>query len=153
MSEIITEEIKKALAAPGTLKSVATVDKTGVPHVVYKGSLHLDKDDNFEFYDILEDSKVNENLIYAIWFGKKVSVHILTEDKKSYEFIGHPEKSVTSGREFEKVYEQLLERNPNGGLNAIWTIVPETVREETFAVRLEQSRKDNPILQHLDQFV
>jgi hypothetical protein len=60
---------------------------------------------------------------------------------------------VTSGREFEKVYEQLLERNPNGGLNAIWTIVPETVREETFAVRLEQSRKDNPILQHLDQFV
>jgi hypothetical protein len=53
MAEIITDKIKEALNAEGTLKSIATVDKNGVPHMVYKGSLHLDSNGNFEFYDIL----------------------------------------------------------------------------------------------------
>lgn len=152
MANIITEEIREALKAEGTLKSIAAVDRFGVPHVVYKGSLHLDSDDNFVFYDILESSKINENLVYAIWFGRKVAIQILTADRKSYEIIGRPEKSVTSGREFEAVYNTLLERNPEGDLNAIWTIVPESVREETFAVRVKESRENYPILGHLDRF-
>lgn len=153
MAGILTEEVKAAIADKDTLKSIATIDKNGIPHVVYKGSLHVDSDDNLEFYDILESSKINQNLVYAIWFGKKVAVHILTSDKKSYEIIGSPVKSVTSGREFEEVYKNLLERNPNGDLNAIWTIEPESIREETFSVRVQESARDYPVLGHLDKFV
>lgn len=153
MAEILTQKIKDAIADAESLKSIATVDKNGVPHVVYKGSLHINKEGNLEFYDILESSKINQNLVYAIWFGKKVAVHILTKDKKSYEITGAPLKSVTSGREFEEVYQKLLERNPKGDLNAIWTIVPENVREETFAVRVKESAEQYPVLGHLDRFV
>jgi hypothetical protein len=87
-----------------------------------------------------------------IWFNRKVAIHILTEDRKSYEIIGRPERSVTSGREFEEVYKKLLERNPDGDLNAIWTIIPESVREETFAFRVKESKENYPILGHLDKF-
>lgn len=152
MAGILTEEIKAAIADKDTLKSIATVDKNGIPHVVYKGSLHVDADGNLEFYDLLESSKINQNLVYAIWFGKKVAVQILTSDKKSYEIIGSPVKSVTSGREFEEVYKKLLERNPEGDLNAIWTIAPESIREETFSVRVQESARDYPVLGHLDKF-
>lgn len=153
MAEILPAELIEAIQDAETLKSIGTVDKNGVPHIVYKGSLHLNEKNQFVFYDLLENSKVNENLVYAIWFQKKVVIHILTKERKSYEIVCHPEQSVTSGREFEAVYNRIVEKDSENDLNAIWTIVPESVREETYTVRRAKAREEYSFLQHIDKFI
>ena len=48
MSAVISEELKQIIADPETLKAVATVNKNGIPHVVFKGSLHVNGDGQIE---------------------------------------------------------------------------------------------------------
>lgn len=86
MADILTSEVRELLVQPGTLKSIATVGKDGIPHIVYKGSLHAEGD-KLVFDEILESSQNNKNLVYSHWFGKKVAVNILGSDKTSYEVI------------------------------------------------------------------
>lgn len=147
---VLTDTLKADINSAASLKSVTAVSKSGVPHTVYKGSLHVNGDGNLEFYDILESSKINENLVYAIWFEKYVTVNILTEDKRSFEIIGRPIQSITQGRYFEEVYKSLKQTRDND-LNAIWIIEPLQIREETFVVRKEQQEKEYPFLKHLDR--
>lgn len=151
MATIIKEEIQQYINAEDTIKVVASIDKNGIPHVVFKGSIHVNEDGNLEFYEILESSKNNQNFVHSIWFDKKVAVSILTADRKSYEIVGKPVKSITAGREFEQVYVSLREKLGDIDLAAIWTIAPETVKEETFRVRLQEQEDKYPILKHLDR--
>jgi len=153
MADVLTEEIINAINKEGTLKSIASVDQYGIPHIVYKGSLHINEDGNLEFNEVLEDSKNSKNMVGSLWLNKKVAVQILTVDFESYEIIGTVERAVTSGSKFEEVYKSLISRSPDSGLSAIWTIIPESVRNESFKERLKQSRNDNPYLRHLDRFV
>lgn len=148
---IIIEEIQQYINAEDTVKVVASIDKNGIPHVVFKGSVHVNADGNLEFYEILESSRNNQNLVHSIWFDKKVAVGILTPDKKSYEIVGKPIKSITAGKTFEQVYVSLREKLGDIDLVAIWIIAPESVREETFKVRLQQQEDNYPILKHLDR--
>lgn len=149
---IIQEELKAAINSTTTLKSVTAVLKSGVPHTVYKGSLHVDEDGNLSFYDLLESSRINEALVYSIWFDKYITVNILTEDKKSYEIVGKPKKSITQGQLFEQVYKELKTKR-DADLNAIWVIEPVEIREETFLVRKKQQEEEFPFLKHLDRAV
>jgi len=151
MASIITNELKEIIADKETLKSVTTVSKAGVPHTVYKGSLHLNEDDNIEFLELLEGSINNENLVYSIWFDKVVTVNILSKDKKSYEITGKVVRNITAGSQFEKVYNALRQQRGNDAdLGGIWQIEPVSVREETFAVRQAIQREELPILRHVD---
>ncbi len=150
MADILTKELRELLTQPGTLKSIATVGKNGVPHVVYKGSLHVEED-QLVFDEILESSQNNKNLVYSLWFGKKVAVNILGSDKTSYEVIGTLEKVITCGRKFEKEYVAIQEKIPDGELSGIWYIQPESVKNVTFAVRKEEQDKTYPVLYHLDR--
>lgn len=147
---VLTDELTADINNSATLKSVTAVSKAGIPHTVYKGTLHVNSDGNIEFYDILESSRINENLVYSIWFGKFVTVNILTEDRRSYEILGKPVQSITTGSKFEEVYKN-LKANRENDLNAIWIIEPSEVREETFAVRKSEQERDYPFLKHLDR--
>lgn len=149
---IISEELKTQINQSTSLKSVTAVLKSGIPHTAYKGSLHVDENGKIAFFDLLESSRINEALVYAIWFEKYVTVNVLTEDKKSYEIVGKPEKSITQGRYFEEVYKK-VKRERDSDLNAIWIIEPLEVREQTYAVRKKQQEKEYPFLKHLDRAV
>lgn len=151
MADIISEELKEYISAKDTLKVVASIDKNGIPHVVFKGSLHVNEEGNLEFYEVLESSRNNQNFVHSIWFDKKVAVNILTNNGKSYEIVGKPLKSVTAGKKFEKVYVSLREKLGDVDLAAIWTIEPEVVKEETFVVRVQEDEKKYPLLKHLDR--
>lgn len=149
---ILNEKLISDINNPATLKSVTAVLKSGVPHTVYKGSLHINDDGNIEFNDIFESSKINEALVYSIWFDKYITVNILTEDKRSYEIIGKPLLSITQGKYFEEVYKR-LKYEKDSDLNAIWIVEPLELREETFFVRKENQEKEYPFLKHLDRVV
>lgn len=153
MSAVISEELKRIISDPETLKVVATVNKNGIPHVVFKGSLHVNEDGQIEYYELLESARDNENQVYSIWFNKKVAINILSKDRQSFEIIGTPILSLTSGSKFEKTYISLQEKRPDTDLGAIWIIEPEEVRNETFAVRKAEDEAAYPILKHVDRLL
>jgi hypothetical protein len=154
MSDILIKEIQDIIAAPDTLKVLASNDKNGVPHVVFKGSIHVNEDGNLVYYEVLESAQTNKNLVHSIWFDKKVAINILSSDRQSFEIVGRPLRSITAGQEFEKTYVQLREAKGDVDLAAIWIIEPESIKNETFAVRVKEDEEKYPVLKHLDrQFI
>ncbi len=154
MANIISDELKEIIADKETLKIVSTVGKDGVPHAVYKGSLHINEDGYIEYYELLESAKDNQNFIYSLWFDKKIAVNILSKDKKSFEIIGKPVRSIVSGKKFLDTYAALKEARGNSSdLGAIQIIEAEEVREETYAVRKKEDEETYPILKHIDRLV
>lgn len=149
----ISEELIEIINEPQTLKVIAVNDRDNVPHVAYKGSLHVEEN-QLIFYDLLQSSQINKNLVNAIWFDNKVAINILSKEKRSFHIIGKPIKSVTAGKEFEKVYVSLQEkRGKDSDLNAIWYIEPIEIKEITYSVRKTEQKEKFPILMHLDQIV
>lgn len=147
---ILTEELKEIIGEKNTLKSIATVSNNGIPHVVYKGSIHVE-DDMIVFDELLESSQNTKNLVYSLWFDKKVSINILSADKRSFEIIGKPIKVTTCGHKFEAVYTKLQEIIPDTELSGIWYVEPIEVDEKTYTVRKRQQDDAYPELWHLDR--
>ncbi len=148
---VLNKELTEWINDPTSLKSLATVSREGVPHVAYKGSLHVE-DDQIVFYDLIQSSQTNKNLVHAIWFNGTVAVNILTADKRSFLILGKPVKSVTAGRGFEKVYVKLQEeRGTDVDLSAIWYIEPLQVREDTYVARRDAEERKYPYIRHLDR--
>lgn len=148
---VISDELKQIISDPETLKVLGSIDKNGVPHVVFKGSLHVNEDGNLEYYELLESAQSNKNLVHSIWFDKKVAFNILSSDKKSFEIVGRPLKSITAGKEFEKAYVAVRDKYGDVDLGAIWIIEPEQIKNESFAVRKAEQEEQYPILKHLDR--
>lgn len=153
MSVELSKEIIEAFAEKNTIKALATVDKHGLPYVVYKGSLHINEDGKIELYEILESSQNNSNLVYSIWFDKTASVNLLTADRKSYQIKLKPIKSITSGRYFENVYNTIRSGGRDIDLGAIWQFEAVEIKEETFAVRVQEDEEAYPLLKHIDRLL
>ncbi len=153
MSVEITKEVKEAFEDPATVKALATLDKEGIPYVVYKGSPHLNEKGQVEIYEILESSHTNSNLVYSIWFDKKAALNLLTPDRKSYQLRLKPVKSITSGHYFEQAYNSIRSNGKDIDLGAIWQFEIEDIKEETFAVRVKEEEEAYPILKHLDRLL
>lgn len=153
---IISDELKAIIDNPLSLKSIASVGREGIPHVAYKDSLHLEGD-NIVFYDYIQSSQINKNLVNAIWFDGKAAVNIYYDDgkeKKSFLIVGKPVRCVTAGRKFEELYVSLQEKyGKDMDLSAIWYIEPEYVRDESLFSRKEEEEKKYPYIMHLDRLV
>lgn len=148
---VLNKELTERINDPTSLKSLVTVSREGVPHVAYKGSLHVEGD-QIVFYDLIQSSRTNKNLVHAIWFEGTVAVSILTADKRSFLILGKPVKSVTAGKDFEKVYVKLQEeKGTDVDLSAIWYIEPLQIREETYAARRDEEERKYPYIRHLDR--
>lgn len=151
MADILNNKVKELLKAKESKKALATVDKQGEVHVVFKGSLTVDDAGNLIFLELLETSQTNRNLTYSIWFDKKVAVNVLGNDGTSFEIRGIPERVILTGPEFEEKYKEVRAHNPKADLSGIWIIKPTDVREETFTVRLQDEIDNYPIIGHMDR--
>ncbi len=153
MSDILNNKVKALLKDRTSKKALATVDKHGEIHVVYKGSLTVNDEGNLEFLELLETSQNNRNLTFSIWFNKKVAVNVLGADGSSYEIKGIPYKYILDGPEFERQYRAIRKKNPKSDLAGIWIIRPTDIKEETYAVRLQDEIDQYPIIGHMDRDV
>lgn len=147
----IPDEIKIYLKQQKTKKVLATKDKDGNIHAVFKGSIDIDKDGNITLLEILESSQTNKNLTFSLWFKERVSIVFCAEDGTSYQIKGYPYKAISLGPDFEKKYTELIEKNSDLDLSGIWVIIPDEIRKETFAERLWEEREKYPILGHADR--
>ena len=147
----LSEEIKEIFNDPESIKVLATTDKEGKPHVVFKGSLHVNENGYIEYLEFIESSQTNKNMVHSIWFHKTVTVNILL-GKKSYQIKGIPYRALIAGREFEAYYKK-VRAEKNIDLSTVWLIEPENVTEQSFEKRRVEEEKAHPLLRHLDRLV
>ena len=156
MSIKIRDEVKAVINDSSSLKSVATVSREGIPHTAYKGSLHVEGD-VIVFYDFIQSSQTNKNLVNAIWFDGRVAVNVYREngqDKQNYLIIGKPVKCVTAGHVFEELYVSLQEKyGRDMDLSAIWYIEPESIRDELLFSRKREEEEKYPYIMHIDRLL
>ncbi|MCD8045543.1 MAG: hypothetical protein LUE90_02600 [Clostridiales bacterium] len=146
----LSEEIKQLLDDPETRKVLATTDREGNPHVVFKGSIRVNEDGYLEYLELIESSRTNRNMVNSIWFRKSVAVAVLNGGV-SYQIKGIPYRSIIAGREFERAYQWTQEHLGGIDLSAVWLIEPTEIREESFEKRRLEEEEEHPVLKHLDR--
>lgn len=152
MSEIINGELKEIINAPDSLKVIASVSVDGELHAVYKQSLHVNDNGKLEFYEIMESSQNNKNMVNSIWFEQPVVINVLSKDRCSFEIKGVVYKAYVAGAYFEKVYRKLIDKGYYD-LSTVWIIEPKKVQEKSFVKRVEEERNAHPHFRHLDQLL
>ena len=152
MAFSISPEAAQAIRDKESVKIVATIGREGIPHAAVKDSLTVLDDGTLAFYELLETSQTQKNLVYSIWFNKYVSVTVVTRDGRSYQLKGIPQRAVVAGRRFLEAYEEVQRTlGPEADLSAIWVIRPELEREGTYRVRREEEEALHPYELHVDR--
>ena len=147
----LSDTVKELLKSKDTIKVLATTDKHGKVHAVFKGSISVNNAGNITLIEVLESSQTNRNLTHAIWFNRHVSVLLKDGDGNSYQIKGIPYADHTVGPEYEEVYRNLIAKNPDADVAGYWEIIPDEVRLETFKDRLQEEIETLPILGHADK--
>lgn len=152
MAVKITQTIKDLFEDPKSRKVLATVDREGNPHAVFKDSLNVTEAGYLTYWELIETSRTNKNMVYSIWFHKPVTVSV-TDGTTGYQIKGIPYRSIIAGKEFEKEYRKVQELYGNVDLSAVWLIEPVEIVEETLEKRRTEEEEKHPILRHLDRLV
>lgn len=150
MSELIDENLRNKINEEKTIKVIATEGKDNVLHVVFKSSIHAREDGLLEFYELIESSQNNKNLVYSIWHDKEVKISILTKNKESYEIGGTVKRAIVAGAEFEKAYQKVIEDGYKD-LSTVWLITPKTIKDTSLIKRADEEEKLHPVFTHLDR--
>jgi hypothetical protein len=150
----LSEDLRKALRDPASFKAIASVNREGEPHVVFKEAISLDSEGcNLQCLELLETSHTNKNLTLSMWFKKKIAVNVLHPEGRSWQIKGFPIKVHISGPLFEEQYIAVRKRyGPETDLSAVWIIEPLEEKEQTYFVRLHDERLRYPMIGHLDRF-
>jgi predicted pyridoxine 5'-phosphate oxidase superfamily flavin-nucleotide-binding protein len=147
----ISEEVKAHILNRESIKVLATIDKDGNPHVVAKGSLTVDDEGRLLYLELLESSRTNRNMIYSLWFEKRVAVNIITPQRKSILIKGKPVKALIAGSVFEKYYNLVQQRDAENDLAAVYYIDAEEITDESYPVRRAEETAKHPLYIHLDR--
>lgn len=151
MAVIITKDLTAILGRADTVKVLVTTDETGVPHAVIKESLQLDEENHLIYFELLESSHTNKNMVRSIWFNHSITVAVMGANGESYQIKGKPIKAIVSGIAFRKYYEQIREKNGDIDLAAVWVIEPQEIVDQRFTVRRKQEEASRPYFTHLDR--
>ena len=151
MTHILEQIFANAFHLPQAVKTIATTDQHGVPHVEENNSIHVDADGRLVLLELNEYSRTNRNLVHSIWFDKKVTVHVRADAERQFQVIGRPYKALISGPRFETYYRQVLEQQAAVTLSTVWLIDPETVSDENPAARRARDAQGRQPLVHLDR--
>jgi hypothetical protein len=150
MSIPLTADFREVLEDSATRALIATVDEQGVPHLEEKRTVQLDAEGQIVVAEEGEYSRTNLNLVRSLWFNRKAVLHLLGA-KRRFEVVLRPYKVHISGPVFESYYRKALEKPGSKGLSGVWILRPETVTEETTAVRANRENEGRLPLIHLDQ--
>ena len=151
-NNLLSKEIENAVNAPESLKCIASISADGELHLVYKQSLHVNEDGNLEFYEYIESSQNNKNMVNSIWFDQPVVVNVLTEEKRSFEIKGIAKQALIAGAKFEQIYRQEIEKGRED-LSTVWIIEIQNISEKTLKKRIAEETEKHPHFRHLDQLL
>jgi hypothetical protein len=137
---------------PSTIKIIATVDGDGRPHAAPKGTLSALDDGVIEYAELLEASRSYKNITGSIWFGRKVAVLVIGEDRSAFEITGRVDSITVAGAKFEEVYRELSE-SKGFDVAAVITIIPEVVEDLNIKDKFAGQQENHFFFTHLDRIV
>jgi hypothetical protein len=109
------------------------------------------QDGRLAYYELLETSQMQKNLVYSLWFQQPVSVTVIDKEGRSYHLTGKIYRAWISGRDFEEEYKKTLEElGGEADLSTIWLIDVEDFQETSYETRREIENKEHPYLMHWD---
>lgn len=148
----LSEEVIESIQDSNSIKVIASISKDGIPHVTVKDSITVSEDGRIIYYELLETSQTQRNLVFSIWFEKQVAINVLTKNGRSYQIKGVPHKAVVAGQKFLEAYVDVQNKlGEDVDLSTVWVIDPVEERNETFSYRREFEEKDHPYVLHVDR--
>lgn len=151
MSIQLPQDVIDLLNDKTTIKVLATVNAEGVPHAVFKQSLHVGEDGRIHSLELIETSTTARNLVGSIWFERKASILLRGADGRAVQIKGRVLKYHVSGALFQKHYIAARERLGDVDLAGVWVIEPEEINEQSFKARRAVEDAAHPAFVHLDR--
>lgn len=145
--------MKEIINDPETCKVVATVNKDGEVHAVFKDNVFANDDDQIILCEIIESSITNKNLVNSIWFEKKVCFNFLTPGRESYLILCRPIRVAISGKEFQYYYRQIKDVYGDIDLSGVWIFQVTEIKKESLKERWIEEQECHPIVKHLDRIL
>ena len=154
MSIQLGKEIVTLINDPKSLKVIASAGRDGVPSVTASDLISVGEDGKIQYLELVETSQMNKNLVYSIWFKRRVAISVFQQKGRSFQIRGLPVQAIISGDLFEKNYIEVRRRlGAKADLSTVWVIEPEEAREETLAVKITEEQTNYPLVGHLDRFI
>jgi acetylglutamate kinase len=147
---VIDDELKQIINDNKSLKVIASESADGELHAVFKQSLHVTEDGQLEFYEIMESSQNNKNMVNSIWFDKTVAINVLSTDRRSFEIKAIAVKAYVAGTYFEEKYRKVTD-DGHYDLSTVWRLEVLEVNEKTYEKRVNEEIAKHPHFRHLDQ--
>ena len=148
---LLTEKTIELIHDRSVTRVIATLDEHGDPYAVASPFLQLGENGQLVHLELLEKSVANRNLLRSLWFERKISVSLNSNDGRSFVIKGHPVKAHISGPVFRHYYQQVQSAITDADLSTVWLIEPDEVVDETYATRKTQEEEQFPFAVHLDR--
>lgn len=147
----IAETIKNVINDQETIAVISAVGKNGNPFSEVSKKLTVREDGKIAYYELLESSQLQKNLVYSIWFGKNIIITLISKDGKNYSITGKPYQALIAGHEFEAEYIKAQEEfGERTDLSTVWLIDVVSVTEDTYEVAKTREEQEHPYLMHMD---
>lgn len=145
------EEIKKIMEDKESIVTISAVGKSGNPYTEISKKLVSREDGRLAYYELLESSQLQKNLVYSLWFNKEVSINVIGKDRKNYTITGKPYRAIIAGHEFEEEYVKAQEEfGEKTDLSTVWLIDVIGLQEDTYEVAKKREEEEHPYLMHMD---
>lgn len=151
MAEKLNDDVKKILTDPATVAVISAVGKDGNPYSQVPHKIGLWEDGRISVHQLLEKSPLQKNLVYSLWFDKRVSLLLAAKDGSSYHLYLKPYQALVAGRDFTREYQQVLaEFGEDADLSTVWLFDVESAVSASYADEQAAEKKDHPYLYHMD---
>lgn len=145
------EEIESALQNKESVITISAVGKNGNPYTEVSRKLVLREDKRIAYYEFLESSQLQKNLVYSLWFGKEIAVNVIDRKGKNYSIKAKPYRAVIAGHEFEEEYIKTQEEfGEKTDLSTVWLLDVLEVQDDTYEEAKAREEKEHPYLMHMD---
>lgn len=77
----LLQKLKDELICAKTTKIISTVSKSGNPSISFRKTLFFNDNEELVLLEPTETSEISRNLVYSLWFDKKVIIAILCKNE------------------------------------------------------------------------
>ena len=149
-NNVIPETIKKQVNDQSAVVVISAIGKNESIASEVAVKARIDEKDVLHYYELLESSRMQKNLVYSLWFDHPVTILILTEEQQ-FSLHGKIYKALMAGYEFEREYEDILaEVDEDADLSTVWEIEIKEVEEVSYPAGRRREKQEHPYLMHMD---
>lgn len=146
-------DFKNDFNKDATIKVLVTFNKEGKIQVDFRNLIYMTDEGEIQLFELMENSQVNKNLLFSLWFDKNIFISVLTETHCSYQMELLPRRIITSGSEFTKCYTWIQKNIGDYDLAAVWILKPMSIVETSVLKQIENEKNKYPMINHLDRLL